>query len=151
MKFHLNTVFYKIFFINIGTKKDFFIKLCDWLFTFSDINESKAVKGLSLEGFHYFKNIYRSQIKEINEHEISKIDRITPIVDIDFFPFIYSQDCLEIRNDNIDINKLINVNIMIDKYLKNWFKSNNPKKYNQRVEMHLTRPGKELVKKYTTS
>jgi len=145
MNLNLNSVFYKIFFLNIDTrKKEFFVQLCDWLFSFSDNNDPKTIiKGLTLQGFRYFKNIYYSNINEISEEELTKIDRITPIIEVNYFPFIYYQNCLEILNSNKnrDKEKLINFNVKIDKHLKSWLNNNQPpKKYNQRIETHLSYP-----------
>jgi len=141
---NLNTVFYKIFFSAIDRKKkNFFRSLCNLLFCFSDINEPHTkIKGLTLNGFHYYRNIHHSQINEISEKEIAKIDRITPIVDMDFFPFIFDRDCLEIRNSSHskNIEDLIVTNENIDYKLKKWINSNHPKKIIKNLETHLRYP-----------
>ena len=99
MKFrlHKTSIYFKRFFPIASFTQKSFAALCRQIDDFPLKKDFPKIKGLYLDGDHFFKKILMDDADKLGIEDIHQIESITPIVDDPArLPFVFQRNCFEI-------------------------------------------------------
>ena len=135
LRFHETTIYFKQFFAATVFDKSSFANLCEKIEEFPLKEDYSKIKGLYLEGEHFFKKVLIQEAKELDLDEIEQIKSITPIIDEMPLPFVIENNYFEVSlpTEGKSFEKIMDSVSTINKYFTGILESITGKK----IEIHL--------------